>query len=648
MLKTENSSLKTCILPKKVLNLPPISLSAVADISSLIIISSGWQRPAPSTFFCELSSTFASPKFVFLLVSSYLCRAMKNLVILFTLLLTLVGCTTETRRAEMRGRLQALNGLNRADSVLTARERDEAQELVTFFDAHGTVNEQVLAHYLLGRCYADMHEAPMALHCYQEAISRADTTAADCDFAQLSRVYGQSATIFYQQGLYRNALEYDDLCTDYGWRGKDTLTALSSYAMKAASYNQLQMKDSAILIYKDAIRQLKLYKFNKVAAGFSGLLAFEYLDKRETEKAKTFLEDYERLSGYFNSVGDIKAGREIFYFWKGLYYLKLSKLDSAEFFFRKELQTGKDFNNQNCGSLGLAMLFQQKHMSDSAAKFFAYSYAMNDSCFVQMTTHEVEQAKAMYDYSRQLELAQKEREKAAHLKYLFLLSILFIAIVLFVAVVIGINMANKKKIQEKETERLRTDYSDAISKKEKISKEMEMLRINLEQLKVSEQEAKSMITTIKNNNSQLLYSKEREIAELNENIQKLALRLLNSSKMAGDNPQFALLIEDFHKKAIRKKNTSLPQRSDWEQLVRLFAQKHPEAFIAIGREQTLSPQELRACILLLLKFTNGEIISLLDISSQGMTNIKTRINEKLFGEQKASTLDHRLKEIPIV
>ncbi len=124
----------------------------------------------------------------------------------------------------------------------------------------------MLAHYLLGRCYADMHEAPMALHCYQEAISRADTTAKDCDFAQLSRVYGQSATIFYQQGLYRNQLEYQDLASSYAWRGNDTLATLQCYAIKALAYNQLQMKDSAIYVYTDAIKQLKANKYNKVAA----------------------------------------------------------------------------------------------------------------------------------------------------------------------------------------------------------------------------------------------------------------------------------------------------------------------------------------------------------------------------------------------
>ena len=65
-------------------------------------------------------------------------------VIYLLLLLAFCGCTTEGRRAEMRQRLQTLNELNRADSVLTAADRDEAQTLASFFDAHGTSNEQML------------------------------------------------------------------------------------------------------------------------------------------------------------------------------------------------------------------------------------------------------------------------------------------------------------------------------------------------------------------------------------------------------------------------------------------------------------------------------------------------------------------------
>ena len=233
------------------------------------------------------------------------------------------------------------------------------QALADYFDSHGTPNDQMLAHYLLGRCYADMREAPMALHCYQEAIGRADTTAKDCDFAQLSRVYGQSSAIFYQQGLYRNAMEYDDLSAKYGWLGKDKLNALRSYAMKAAAYDQLQMKDSAILIYSDAIRQMKDHNYIKIAAGFSGTLAKKLIDKGETVKALPYLQDYEQNSGYFDSLRDIAKGREVYYYAKGLYHLKTNQPDSAEYYFRKELRTGKDFNNQSAGAYGLSLLYHQ-------------------------------------------------------------------------------------------------------------------------------------------------------------------------------------------------------------------------------------------------------------------------------------------------
>jgi len=133
---------------------------------------------------------------------------MRKICVILMLLTAFCGCTGGDQYSEMRQRLDALNERNRADSVLTATERDEAQTLTDYFDSHGTPNDQLLAHYLLGRCYADMHEAPMALHCYQEAISRANTTSADCNLSCLSRVNGQAAAIFYQQSLHQQQLQH--------------------------------------------------------------------------------------------------------------------------------------------------------------------------------------------------------------------------------------------------------------------------------------------------------------------------------------------------------------------------------------------------------------------------------------------------------
>ena len=82
----------------------------------------------------------------------------------------IIGCTGR-KHAEMQARLHQLNAFNRADSIF--RSTDESQALVDYFEKHGTPNEQMLAYYLLGRAYHDLHEAPMALKYFQIASESA-------------------------------------------------------------------------------------------------------------------------------------------------------------------------------------------------------------------------------------------------------------------------------------------------------------------------------------------------------------------------------------------------------------------------------------------------------------------------------------------
>ena len=124
----------------------------------------------------------------------------------------------------MQYRLHRLNAYNKLDTVF--RTTDEASQLVTYFEDHGTSNEQMLAYYLLGRAFFDLHEAPQALHYFQIASECADTTAADCDYKQLCRVYGQMSDIFYQQNLMNESLDNENKSIEYAWLGKDTLSAI--------------------------------------------------------------------------------------------------------------------------------------------------------------------------------------------------------------------------------------------------------------------------------------------------------------------------------------------------------------------------------------------------------------------------------------
>ena len=131
---------------------------------------------------------------------------MKNLVIVFAVLMTLVCCTTEADRERMRALLDRADSMNSAYIPLTDGMDSLLLEATRFYDRHGDADQQVRAHYLLGCAYRDMGEAPTALQSYQDAIDRADTLSTDCDYRRLMSVYGQMAELFHAQNLPKDEL----------------------------------------------------------------------------------------------------------------------------------------------------------------------------------------------------------------------------------------------------------------------------------------------------------------------------------------------------------------------------------------------------------------------------------------------------------
>ena len=174
-------------------------------------------------YFCRPKTTIRHPKPTAMNhISLHLAR-----LILPLLLLPLLAACHPGRHARMQAELAHLQALNQADSLLI--NDSLAQALALYFDDHGTPNEQMEAHYLLGRTYADRGEAPAAIAAYHDAIDRADTTAADCDYRQLCRVYSQMAKIFYQQNLVKDNLDALELSIKFGLKGKDTISAINPH-----------------------------------------------------------------------------------------------------------------------------------------------------------------------------------------------------------------------------------------------------------------------------------------------------------------------------------------------------------------------------------------------------------------------------------
>ena len=357
------------------------------------------------------------------------------------------GCEAEVsawpESQQMRYRLLQAKGRNKSyvpftsDSVMI--------DVVDYYDRHGSANEQMEAHYLLGCVYRDLGEAPKALSAYHDAVECADTTAADCDYKTLCRVYAQMSDVYYYQTLYEDQLASLDRATYFGYLAKDTLAALLTYAQKMDTYEKMFKSDSMLIVCETVSRLFLDAGYLSNAADVLGLPIRYLCDQDSLIKAKRFLDIYERESGFFDENHNIAPGREVYYYTKGYYYLKTCQYDSAEYFFRKELATGKDFNNQNAGACGLAQLFQQIHKPDSAAKYALYSYAMNDSVYAHKATNEVAKTKALYDYNRYERIANEKTLKAERFKFSLIMVCALAVILLLLVVLIYIRHQNEKR-----------------------------------------------------------------------------------------------------------------------------------------------------------------------------------------------------------
>ena len=150
-------------------------------------------------------------------------------------------------------------------------------------------------------------------------------------------------------------------------------------------------------------------------------------------------------------------------------------------------------------------------------------------------------------------------------------------------------------------------------------------------------------------NEKLKQELRSEIGSLNERVHDYEARF---RQVRGDERLEALRESEianlFNQKKRHTLKSSTPSEAEWKQLADAFAHYVPSFTATIANEKQLSEQEWRVCLLQYLDFSTGEAAILLDTTSQAVTNAKSRANQKLFSEEKASTLGRNLKKIAIV
>ena len=531
--------------------------------------------------------------------------------LIYLLLLLLCACQGDRMRCE----LQRVDSLNSSDALLDTITT--MPEVVDYFDLWGSANERMTAHYLLGCVFRDQDNAPMALRCYRDAVGYADTTATDCDYRRLSRIYGQMADLFNRQRAPRLEIEAGRKAVDYAWKAKDTLAAVIFYGSLCGPYHMLNDMDSVLIILEELNHTCKDIGQEAISASFGVASADVYLRRSDLSKAKAALSEYEQHSGFFDNQGEIERGREIYFKFKGLLYDKSGEKDSAEYYYRKLLRYCDDNDNATAAYQGLFSLYKQIGNADSIAKYAELYSQANDSASFQHSADELTRTQALYNYEEHERIAAKKTREAER----YQLTAAMLIVILCVAGYAGYRYVKKQQQRKKEALiNANKEYHTLLVQYQRLQQDMLLSQQNLDEFRDEKEREISQLI------QQLSFYQETPLLSGHWHIEQA---MLDSS-----------IISDLHHIACQAKMASNMQLKELREFVEA---QLPDFFTAINNKDVmLTPQEVSVSILIRLQFSQGELSALLGVSKQRINNIKRNINQKLFHHNSAATLNNNI------
>ena len=478
--------------------------------------------------------------------------------------------------------------------------------LVSYYNAHGTPNERMTAHYLKGCSYLELGDEPATLRCFNEAVGTADTSALDCNYAQMGDIYGQIARIYNNHAMPDSALRAYGLAEHYARKANDTINVITIWGNKSNVLIDLGRISEALELREKAAERFKAMGYSKKAARVKGLCIKWYIQQGELDKAKAAMDEYEAISGYSRIKDETKSGWESYFHIKGTYYLETGKLDSANYYFKK---------------LKLA----------------------SDTLFNIQTAQKLQNAQSMYNYMRHQEDAHRKELESKNVQLRLYRGIAFI--LLFAAVMSVFVLLLRRRIRRNERQLV-------VVKRENSRLNVLIGNNNrkLDELNGLIEEKISIITALNDQlNQQAIdlnsYHKQAEtIQQLNERIAHYETEMMNqvTANLMNRLAEEPALMVVFQKLKARKEYLT---KSEWTDLYST-AEKYFPALCNIKTNPKVSVSEYQICVLTKLGLRINDIIYLTQISASNISNMRSRMLSKLFGEEGgAKDFDIRIKNL---
>lgn len=527
-----------------------------------------------------------------------------NCFLILLLGLVLQGCQDHQ---QMLTQLEELERQNLADSLMT--NDTLAIALSDYFDSHGTPNERMRAHYMLARTYTDRGEAPQALEEFMKSVESADTTAADCDFSKLSRVYGQMAQLLFLNHLPQNAISGFKDAYRYSSKVGEGAIAVEFYAQQARCYYDLNLPDSSFLIENNAIRMFQEYGDTLSANTEKGPVSYFLAKKGNFSQAKAYIDSYEFHSHLNKQTVEQNENWKLLYYYKGVYYLGIAECDSALYYHYKTLYTSKSPNNLALACKGLYETYTMLHKNDSVAKY-ALLYASNIKKETNTSsTAALLSIQHLYNYHSYKSAAESKAIEVMRSKQRNVILLLFLLIALTVSAYVFYRLIKyfrlvKHRIRAKYASDIH-DYNtvkDALQESESKNAFHKHLAI---QAQTDLEDMKKDIENMQKNNSEEVHWGLSDV-------------LHNSS-----------IVKHLKEKAAKGGKATDQELSEFRNKVSHYL---PENLTRLCLRNTdISTKEKLVCLFVFARFTPNEICVLMDMKSANLSNIRKRLYGKLFG-----------------
>lgn len=525
------------------------------------------------------------------------------------------------KSTQMRYQLVYAKGMNKGYVDFTTDSL--MKEIVDYYDNHGTCQQQMLAHYLLGCVYRDLGDSPASLSCYNDAVEKVDTTSSDCDYKLLTRVYEQQGALFLSQSMPQNALSAYQKAEKYAWIAKDTLSAVLSYEHLGNIYEYMDNMNKVIEVYENASRRYRQYGYPVQAARALGGAIQALILTKQYAKAKKYMDVFEAESGYFQKDSCYSyINYSHYYYLKGLYCLELHS-DSAKYWFTKCQEFAKTNNNKSFSAYAWYLYYIKHQQMDSVAKYSEQAFAYNDSANLDMERDLMQKMQAIYDYDRWKNVAHNEEIKATRANLTLLVSILVSVSVIIIGILTFLVYRKKRKLELQEKE--------------------EQENLIRQQIYNTKQELELLRTVNDRKIADVIKEKEQTINKLKEDLKDIRDKYSNSSLSDVD----ILLKEssiyrrikylELHPKETMREN-------DWIELEETIEQLIP-SFIPLLKNR-LNVIGYRICLLVKLEISTSSIAILLGLSSSAISKNRKVMLEKLCGRSgKPKDFDEYIRQI---